>query len=169
MKWQINVNQQKEFKVETTGKNGELVADNQRWLFELAARGERHFIVQLAGRNIEVFVLKYDASTKKGTFMVNGKKCTLEATDEMDLLLKKLGMDSGSTRQVKELKAPMPGMVVKIEVEAGSAVKKDQALVILEAMKMENVLKAQADGVVQNVEVKKGQAVEKNQILIRFN
>ena len=91
------------------------------------------------------------------------------ATDEMGLLLKQLGMDNAGTRLVKELTAPMPGMVVKVEVEAGSVVKKDQALVILEAMKMENVLKAQADGVVQNIEVKQGQAVEKNQVLIRFN
>lgn len=168
MKWQIKVNQH-DFTVETTGKNNEMKVNDHTWLFDLVLRGEKQFIVQLNNRSIEVFVLKYDALQKKGTFIVNGKKCTLSATDEMGLLLKKLGMDNTGTRQVKELKAPMPGMVVKVEVEAGSAVKKDQALVILEAMKMENILKAQADGIVQQVEVKKGQAVEKNQVLIRFN
>lgn len=169
MKWQINVNQQQDFKVETTSKANEILVDGRSQVFDLVNRGEKHFVVQIDNRSIEVFVLKYDAAQKKGTFMVNGKKCVLAATDEMDLLLKQLGMDAGGTRKIKEMKAPMPGMVVKIEVEAGSVVKKDQALVILEAMKMENVLKAQADGVVQNIEVKKGQAVEKNQVLIRFN
>lgn len=169
MKWQISVNQQREYRVETTGQQNEILVENQVQLFDLVARGEKHFVVQLSNRSIEVYVLKYEAAEKKGTFVVNGKKCVLSATDEMDLLLKKLGMDNAGAKQIKELKAPMPGMVVKIEVEAGSVVKKDQALVILEAMKMENVLKAQADGVVQNVEVKKGQAVEKNQVLIRFN
>ena len=83
MKWQINVNQHKDYKVETTASHNEMKVNDQTWLFEMAARGERHFIVQLADRNIEVFVLKYDAATKKGTFMVNGKKCVLTATDEM--------------------------------------------------------------------------------------
>lgn len=169
MKWQISINQQQDIKAERTESPNKLVINGQPQLFELVERGEKHFIVQLNNRSIEVYVLKYEPAEKKGVFIVNGKKCSVSATDEMDMLLKKLGMDNAGARQVKELKAPMPGMVVKVEVEAGSVVKKDQALIILEAMKMENVLKAQADGVVQNVEVKKGQAVEKNQVLVRFN
>lgn len=168
MKWQVNINGNKDFKVENTGKEGELVIDEQAQLFDFVTMGKRHFTVLANNQTIEVFVLKYDAAAKTGTFLVNGKKCTLSATDEMDLLLRKLGMDSGGVRKIKELKAPMPGLVVKIEVEAGAEVKKDQSLVILEAMKMENVLKAQADGIVQSIEVKKGQAVEKNQVLIKF-
>jgi biotin carboxyl carrier protein len=78
-------------------------------------------------------------------------------------------MDSGGAKKMKELKAPMPGLVVKIEVKPGDEVQKDQPLVILEAMKMENVLKAVGNATVASVEVKQGQAVEKNQVMIKFS
>jgi len=101
--------------------------------------------------------------------LVNGKKVQLSGEDDMDRLLKQLGMDSGGAKKMKELKAPMPGLVVKIEVKPGDEVAKDQPLVILEAMKMENVLKAVASATVASVEVKQGQAVEKNQVMIKFS
>ena len=70
--------------------------------------------------------------------------------------------------KVKNIKAPMPGMVLNILVEDGDTVTKDQAVVILEAMKMENVIKSPVDGTIKKVGVTKGVAVEKNTILIEF-
>ncbi len=64
------------------------------------------------------------------------------------------------------LKAPIPGLVVKMMVEEGSAVEEGQALVILEAMKMENELRSPKAGVVKKVDVTPGQRVEQNAILI---
>jgi biotin carboxyl carrier protein len=66
------------------------------------------------------------------------------------------------------MKAPMPGMVLDVLVKAGESITKDQALIVLEAMKMENVLKAPADAVIKSVNISKGNAVEKNQVLISF-
>jgi len=66
------------------------------------------------------------------------------------------------------LKAPMPGLVVKILVEAGQAVKKGDGLLIVEAMKMENELKASSDGKVKEVKVAEKEAVDKNQVLLEF-
>jgi biotin carboxyl carrier protein len=68
----------------------------------------------------------------------------------------------------RELKSPMPGLVVAIEVEEGEMVKVGQGVAIVEAMKMENELKAKFDGKVKKVRVKPGQAVEKNEILVIF-
>jgi len=62
----------------------------------------------------------------------------------------------------------MPGLVLNILVEEGQDIKKGDALIVLEAMKMENILKSPADGKVKKVSVKKGVAVEKGQILIEF-
>jgi len=64
--------------------------------------------------------------------------------------------------------APMPGTISEILVEVGDQVKADEELVILEAMKMENVLKAASDVVVKRILVEKGKAVEKNSVLIEF-
>jgi pyruvate carboxylase subunit B len=64
------------------------------------------------------------------------------------------------------VKAPMPGLVVKVLVEAGATVAAGQGLVVLEAMKMENEIKAMAPGVVDSVAVKAGQAVEKGAPLV---
>jgi biotin carboxyl carrier protein len=62
----------------------------------------------------------------------------------------------------------MPGLVLAISVEVGQAVKKDDALLILEAMKMENVIKSQGEGVVKQIAVKAGDAVEKGHVMIIF-
>ena len=67
-----------------------------------------------------------------------------------------------------DLRAPMPGLVVKVLVEPGQTVAAGEGLVVVEAMKMENELRADADGVVDSVEVEPGNTVERNQILIRF-
>ena len=62
----------------------------------------------------------------------------------------------------------MPGLIIDLKVKTGDTVKAGDSLLILEAMKMENMLKSPGDGVVKNVKVKKGDAVEKNQVLIEF-
>ena len=62
----------------------------------------------------------------------------------------------------------MPGMIVRIEVQAGDRVQAGQGVVIIEAMKMENELKADAAGVVANVLIAPGTAVEKGTVLIEF-
>ncbi|HNM32873.1 MAG TPA: biotin/lipoyl-binding protein, partial [Chitinophagales bacterium] len=65
-------------------------------------------------------------------------------------------------------KAPMPGLVLDILVEAGQAVNKGDNLIILEAMKMENIIKASGSGTVKSIHVQKKDAVEKNQLLIEM-
>ena len=62
----------------------------------------------------------------------------------------------------------MPGVVLDIKVKEGDSVKKEDSLVILEAMKMENVLTSPMDGVVSSIEVKEKETVEKNTLLIKF-
>lgn len=60
----------------------------------------------------------------------------------------------------QQIKAPMPGTILDVRVQAGQTVKKGQVLVILEAMKMENEIQAPCDGTVSSVSVRKGDSVE---------
>jgi acetyl/propionyl-CoA carboxylase alpha subunit len=105
---------------------------------------------------------------KTYTLKVNGSLIILEAKNEFDILLEKMGMANAGSAKVSKLKAPMPGKVLDVLVTVGQEVVKGDGLVILEAMKMENVLKADDVGVVKSVNVSIGEAVEKNNVLIEF-
>jgi pyruvate carboxylase subunit B len=88
-----------------------------------------------------------------------------DAVDERTRAIRE--MTGGADEAVqKVVLAPMPGLVVKIEVEVGQAVKQGQGVVIVEAMKMENELKAPADGVVAKILVNERQTVDKGATLI---
>jgi biotin carboxyl carrier protein len=81
-------------------------------------------------------------------------------------MLDKMGMSATSDEKMDNVKAPMPGLVLDILVEAGQSVNKGDNLLILEAMKMENIIKASGNGVVKNININKKDAVEKNQLLM---
>ena len=122
-------------------------------------KDKKSYYIQWVERNEEA---------KTFTIKVNGAQMTLEAKNDFDLLLEKMGMSAGAGAKASKLKAPMPGKVLEIMVEAGQEVAKGEGLLILEAMKMENVLKADDAGTIKSVNVSVGDAVEKNNVLIDF-
>jgi biotin carboxyl carrier protein len=77
-------------------------------------------------------------------------------------------MSNATAAKVSDIKAPMPGLIVAIKVEEGQTVAKGDPIMILEAMKMENILKSPGDGVVKAIKVKLRDNVEKGQVLIQF-
>ncbi len=120
------------------------------------------------GRSYEVELVKHIPEDKKLVIKVNNTSYTLDIKDKYDDLLHSLGLDSLATKKVNDIKAPMPGMVLNILVSEGQEVKKGDALIVLEAMKMENILKSPTDGIIKKIAINKGVAVEKNQLLIQF-
>ena len=62
----------------------------------------------------------------------------------------------------------MPGLVIDVCISEGDKIKKGDKIIVLEAMKMENIIKSPTDGIIKKINVNKGMAVEKNQILINF-
>jgi biotin carboxyl carrier protein len=97
-----------------------------------------------------------------------GERWEMEVLDERTQHIRSLAGDGAQRRGAGVLKAPMPGLVVRVQVQPGEQVAAGAPLVVLEAMKMENELKAGAPGVVKSVRVAPGEAVEKGQVLVEF-
>lgn len=142
--------------------------DNNVFNWDVSKINERTFHVIKNNKSYNVELLKVNREEKNFFIKVNGKKFKFAVKDKYDELLKSLGMDNLATTKVANLKAPMPGLVIDISVEVGKTVLKGDALLILEAMKMENVIKSPTDGVIKSIAVNKGDAVEKNQVLLNF-
>jgi pyruvate carboxylase subunit B len=99
---------------------------------------------------------------------VRGRRLTAEVLDERTHHVREMTGAAVKTGGPRPLRAPMSGLVVKVEVQVGDDVRAGQGLVIVEAMKMENELRAETAGRVSNVRVEPGQAVEKDQILVEL-
>jgi pyruvate carboxylase subunit B len=119
----------------------------------------------LDGRS-HTFAIGASAGAGKWTLIDRGEQVDVEVLDERTRHIQSL-VGAGKTQSGGgAVKAPMPGLVVKVLVEAGATVAAGQGLVVLEAMKMENEIKATTAAVVESIAVKPGQAVEKGAALL---
>jgi len=163
----VSVNNKKENIIEfESEKNGKINGKNFNWDISELKKGSYHVIKDNKSYNIEI--IKADYTEKSFTVSINGNKYKMAVKDKYDELLKSLGMDNLNASKINEIKAPMPGLVLDIRITEGEVVKKGDAILVLEAMKMENILKSPTDGTIKKINVKKGIAVEKNQVLVNF-
>lgn len=127
-----------------------------------------NFIIHTKDEHIAAEVLEVNEAKNKFLIKIANGFYPIELKDDTDILLEYLGMTHLQQVVIKDVKAPMPGLILDILVQVGQEVKKGDPLMILEAMKMENVLKATGEGTITSIVVEKGQSVEKNSILIKF-
>ncbi|MGJ8593567.1 MAG: acetyl-CoA carboxylase biotin carboxyl carrier protein subunit [Aquaticitalea sp.] len=105
---------------------------------------------------------------KKYTIKINNNSYIVDIHNDLDELIKSLGFEVGASKKVNDIKAPMPGLILEMSITIGQEVKENDTILILEAMKMENVLTSPRDGVIKSIAANKGDAVEKNQLLVEF-
>lgn len=101
-------------------------------------------------------------------FAIDGFRFRVDALNERARVIRALAGQSAAVAGPAPIVAPMPGMIVRVNVKAGDQVRAGQGLVVMEAMKMENELRATADGVVKGVLAQPGTAVEKGAILLEI-
>ncbi len=119
-------------------------------------------------RSVNAILVAADITSKKLTIEIDGENFVVEIKDELDLMLEKMGFGLAVNKQIKEIKAPMPGLVLEIAVSVGQEVKEGDKILILQAMKMENSIVIHASATIKRIAVSTGQAVEKGQVLIEL-
>jgi biotin carboxyl carrier protein len=164
--YQLKVNGKYNYDVDKNGEglliNGEVITADIKQL----NASQWHIINNLRSYNVEV--ISFNNTEKTAGVKINNNIYNITAKDQFDILLDKLGLSSLNAAIVREIKAPMPGMVLKVFVNEGMEIKKGDNLFILEAMKMENIIKAPADVIIKTVKIKPGDKVEKGQVLMIF-
>ena len=146
----------------------EISVNSQPFKWDMVEIKDGNFHILYNNRSFNAEVLEADYQTKSFLIKINKSKYSISLKDRFDVLLDQLGMSNANAVKVNDLKAPMPGLIVDIKVRVGDTVKKGDTILILEAMKMENILKATGDGIVKNIKIAPKQNVEKNQVMIEF-
>ncbi len=162
--YKIKVNDNHQF--ETEMKDRIVLVDGAAVEIDLIAIGGQRFHMILDKKSYLAELVEMDESQKKIKIRVNSNIYDLDVKDQYDELLKNLGMDNLNSSKLKEIKAPMPGLVLNILVKEGDFVKKGENLLVLEAMKMENMIKAPADLKILKILIKSGDKLDKNQVII---
>jgi biotin carboxyl carrier protein len=150
-------------------KENEVLLDGKPLQWDISRLNDRcyHIIYQQKSYLAEVISINRQAKTV--SLKINQSTFQVELKDKLDELLEKMGMQAASQRTDTLLRAPMPGLIVDVRVKEGDEVQAGDALLILEAMKMENAMKAPAAGKVKAVYVKPKDNVEKGQLLIEMH
>ncbi len=171
--YKIKVNNNYDFNFEKnppTNEVGESVwqLNGAAIVFDMIENTKTSFHILKDNKSYNAEIVSHNTAEKTFQIKINQTTYSVSVKDKYDELLHQLGFDKVLGNKLSNIKAPMPGMVLNILVAEGAEVKKGDALIVLEAMKMENILKSPADAKVKSISVKKGMAVEKNQILIQF-
>lgn len=147
------------------GPDGDVKIGNTPYIVDLRSiDGKALYSVLLNDRSYEVTVEPGEGGLYN--IFIEGELYAVTVLDELHKRLQRIeSVAHGPTGEIP-VKAPMPGLVVAVPVEAGTVVKSGQPVVILEAMKMENEIRAPRAGMVKTIKVTKGQAVNKDEALI---
>jgi biotin carboxyl carrier protein len=125
--------------------------------------GQPVYSMLIDGKSYESYVYQGEEDWQ---VLLQGRQYPVKVEDERERRLKTAAGGKAETTGEFHLKAPMPGLVVAVNVTEGQQVEKGQVLAILESMKMQNELKAPRAGTVQRIKVKPGESVEIKQIML---
>ncbi len=140
--------------------DNELTVDDEKFHYELLSVCDHSFILKLNNKVYELTSERLNSDLFK--VLVNGYQTeVIVRTALQEKAFKLLEGTASFQHHHRNVKAPMPGLILKIKKNIGEKVEQGESVIILEAMKMENDLKAPASGIIEEVFVKEGSAVEK--------
>ncbi len=163
--YKVTVNEDKIFSIKTISQA--VLANDVQFAPEITRIDDSAFLVILDKKPYYVSVLKVSEDRRNFHFQVNNRPLSVRINHQSELAPAVSGQ-VGSKRFTEYIKSPMPGLIVDVLVRDGEAVIDGQPLLILKAMKMENILRAPHDGTIRRVLVEKGQKIDKESTLIQF-
>ncbi|CAI8287833.1 MAG: Glutaconyl-CoA decarboxylase subunit gamma [Owenweeksia sp. TMED14] len=135
---------------------------------EIEQLNSREYRIRIGSKVFRAHMISSNTKEKNSSWWIDGSTYSVSSKTDLDELIRKLGMEENNQRGVNQITAPMPGLVLDVKCSKGDSVNKGDNLIVLEAMKMENIIKSPVDGIINSVSIKKGQTVEKNTLLISF-
>ncbi|WP_025764971.1 acetyl-CoA carboxylase biotin carboxyl carrier protein subunit [Dyadobacter tibetensis] len=154
---------------ELSHEEGKLLINGEIFSGDLIKLSDRHYHLLWEHRSYDIDIIDYDGEGKVGKMLINGVELQTRSQTSLDLLLESMGMQAGKSKKLNVLRAPMPGLIQSLSINEGEEVAPGDNLLVLVAMKMENVLKATGSGKVKSIKVLPGEIVEKNQVLMEFH
>jgi pyruvate carboxylase subunit B len=148
-------------------EHGVLWLNGEEVSFRFERIGPHSFLLLLDNRSLSLVIEEWPDGSIQVTHS-DGRTTAVQVKDETALLLEKFGMQPAGSKAEQEIRAPMPGLVLQVEVEPGQHVEAGDGLVILEAMKMENELRAPVAATIKKIHVSPGDTVGKNAVLIEL-
>lgn len=148
--------------------NGQYEIDEVMGELDIVPLENGQFHILKGSKSYKAKLLSANYNEKFFLIRINGIRYEVQLADRYDQLVKRLGLTVVESEQIKDIHAPMPGLVLEVSVKEGQEVEEDTPLLILEAMKMENVIKSPGEGIIKSINVKKGEAVDKNYLLIEI-
>ncbi len=156
------------YKIKVNSSNTFEVSKESMEALDVAETIPNNYHVLQNNTSIKASILNSDFNKKLYIIKVNSNTYEVNINDALDQQIEALGFEIGASKKINDIKAPMPGLILEINVNEGQEVKENDALLILEAMKMENVINSPRDGVIKSISVKQGETVDKNALLITF-
>lgn len=163
---QLTVNEKHSFNIEQ--KNEKTFIDAKKLDFDLKQIRDNIFHILHKNKSYTAELVSINQQEKKAKVKINGNEYNVSLQDKYAKLLETMGMNKSTKNSISALKAPMPGMVLDILIKVGDQVDKGDSLLILEAMKMENIIKSSSTEIIKSIEIEKGSTVEKDQLLLTF-
>lgn len=135
---------------------------------DLIRTGEQTYHLIRDHRSAQLQIESYDLQERTYLIRVGDERFRVQLSRPIDLFIEQMGFSVSDGDQVDTVVAPMPGLLLDIYVREGQEVEKDEPLLVLEAMKMENVILSPRKGTIASVRMAVGASVEKGSELIVF-
>lgn len=146
----------------------ELQFDSREHGLEIYHQEKDEIYFRQEGKNYKAELINLDRYEKTMTVLMNGEYFSLDINDKVDLMIEEMGLELDAEQNIKEILAPMPGQVLEVLAKSGQEIQEGEGLLVLVAMKMENLIKSPISGIISEVSIQSEDVVDKGQVLIRF-
>jgi biotin carboxyl carrier protein len=157
----VTINEKKKSVI--ISNNSEVLIDKKKHHYEVVELTPNDFVLRIDNRVYEISALKKDSD--QYSIFINGK--VIDAVVRTGLQERASGLieQSSEFKHKMEVKAPMPGMILKVKKKSGESVEKGDSIIILEAMKMENDIKSPFSGIIKDILATENNPVDKGAVL----